>query len=170
MISWPRLALSHSVAGTIGILIGIYLLPILTAPPAPDTATLEATASQAIYTGQFNRSLPGSDLLHWGDGEVRVLSDRIAHVGRLAPGPDYKLYLAPYFVSSKAQFEEVKARSQLVGDIKSFSGFVVPVPAGVDVHRYRTVVIWCERFRQFITAAQYRPASNGTARLDDKAR
>jgi len=36
------------------------------------------------------RNLKGSDLLHWGEGEVRVSRNRIAHIGRLAPGPDYK--------------------------------------------------------------------------------
>jgi hypothetical protein len=33
---------------------------------------------------------------------------------------------------------------------------MVDVPAGVDVERYNTVIIWCEAFSQFITAAQYK--------------
>jgi hypothetical protein len=32
---------------------------------------------------------------------VRVLPLRIAHIGRLSPGPDYKLYLTPHFVDTE---------------------------------------------------------------------
>lgn len=149
---------SHLAVFLAGGLTGIYLLPILIAPAKPAAASLAESASKAVYSGHFNRSLPGSDFLHWGEGEVHVLPDRIAHIGRLAPGPDYKLYLAPRFVSTKAEFESIKARSRLIGDVKTFDGFLVPVPAGVDPGQYRSVVIWCESFSQFITAAEYRPA------------
>ena len=44
-----------------------------------------------------------------------------------------------------------------VGDVKTFNNFLVPVPAGVDPSDYTTVIVWCERFGEFITAAQYRP-------------
>ena len=43
-----------------------------------------------------------------------------------------------------------------VGDVKTFKNFLVPVPATVDVGRYNTVVIWCETFSQFISAAKYK--------------
>jgi len=32
----------------------------------------------------------------------------------------------------------------------------VQVPPGIDVGKYTTVIVWCESFSQFITAAQYR--------------
>jgi hypothetical protein len=32
----------------------------------------------------------------------------------------------------------------------------VPVPAGVNPSDFTTVIVWCERFGEFITAAQYR--------------
>jgi hypothetical protein len=32
----------------------------------------------------------------------------------------------------------------------------VPVPAGIDPKAYTTVIVWCESFGQFITAARYR--------------
>lgn len=47
-------------------------------------------------------------------------------------------------------------RSQRIGEIKTFNGFIVDVPAGVDVNAYTTVVVWCEAFSQFISAAKYR--------------
>ena len=43
-----------------------------------------------------------------------------------------------------------------VGDVKTFENFVVPVPASIDVSAYNTVIVWCESFGQFITAAKYR--------------
>lgn len=43
-----------------------------------------------------------------------------------------------------------------VGDVKTFHNFVVPVPAGTDLSASTTVIVWCESFRQFITAASDR--------------
>ncbi|MDX2258385.1 MAG: DM13 domain-containing protein [Hyphomicrobiaceae bacterium] len=140
----------------VGFAAGVYLLPILTAPPGPDRAALEATAGSALYRGTFERNLKGSDFLHWGEGEVRVMKDQIAHVGRLAPGPDYKLYLTRSFVDTREGFLAIKSEARRIGDIKTFEGFIVDVPAGVDVDAYTTVVVWCEAFSQFISAARYK--------------
>lgn len=147
---------THAAALAVGFALGIYVLPILTAPPGPDKAALQAASSGALFTARFERNLRGSDLFHWGEGDVRVMRDTIVHEGRLAPGPDYKLYLAPDFVDAKESFLKIKARSRLVGDVKTFSGVIVDVPPGIEVERYTTVVIWCEAFSQFITAAKYR--------------
>jgi hypothetical protein len=140
----------------LGFALGIYSLPILIAPKGPDKTALEATIATAMFTGHFDRKLKGSDFLHWGEGEVRLARDKIAHEGRLAPGPDYKLYLAPEFVDTKDGFLKIKGQSKLIGDVKTFDGFVLDVPAGVDVSTYTTAVVWCEAFSQFISAAKYR--------------
>ena len=103
-----------------------------------------------------NNTLKGSDFFHWGEGEVRVLPDRIAHEGRLAPGLDYKLYLASEFVDTKEGFLKIKGKAKRIADVKTFDGFLIDVPADVDVSAYNTVIIWCETFSQFITAAQYK--------------
>ena len=134
---------------------GIYALPILTAPAAPDADVLDRVAAETLYAGRFVRDLKGSNRLHWGEGEVRVSRKHIAHFGHLAPGPDYKLYLAPRFVDTEAAFLLVKDASRRVGDVRTFNGFLVDVPAGIDVRDYNTVVIWCESFNQFISAAEY---------------
>jgi hypothetical protein len=147
---------SHAAMLALGFAVGIYVLPILTAPKGPDVAALQATVTSALYTGRFNRDLKGSDRLHWGEGELRVLTDRIAHEGRLAPGPDYKLYLSPEFVDTTDGFLAIKNKSRRIGDVKTFKGFIVEVPAGVDVSAYSTAVVWCESFSQFISAATYR--------------
>ena len=83
-------------------------------------------------------------------------SQNIVLVGKLAPGPDYKLYLSPTFVETEADFMRLKPTMQRVGDVRTFDNFVVPVPESIDVSQYKAVIIWCESFSQFITAAQYR--------------
>ncbi len=150
------LAASHALALAAGFALGIYALPILTAPPAPPVDLVQALGDQARFSGRFERGLPGSDLLHWGEGEVFVANDRVALLGRLAPGPDYQLYLAPEWVDDGAAFERLKARSIRVGPVQTFENFVVAVPPGLDVGQWTTVVVWCESFAQFITAARYR--------------
>lgn len=149
------LIITHLVTLVAGFIVGIYMLPILTAPRAPDPAAFASAAAEPFYTGRFVRKLKGSDLVHWGEGEVRVSRNRIAHIGRLAPGPDYKLYLAPKFIDTKEAFLKIKDQSLLVGDVRTFDGFIANVPAGVDVGDYKAVVIWCEAFGQFISAAEY---------------
>jgi len=40
-----------------------------------------------------------------------------------------------------------------VGAVKAFTNFRLPVPSSVDVNRYGAVIVWCERFSEFITVA-----------------
>ena len=147
---------THGAALVLGVALGIYLLPILTAPKSPEAATLTAMAQDAEFTGEFSRDRAGSDFLHWGEGTVSLSPKAIVHMGRLAPGPDYKLYLTPNFVEDEAGFEAIKDQSLQIGDVKSFDGAILDLPDGVDLTAYSTVVIWCESFGEFITSAQYR--------------
>jgi hypothetical protein len=147
---------THMFALVVGFAAGIYVLPILTAPDAPSSAEAQAAGAAAEYSAQFRRNLKGSDPLHWGEGVVKIGPRAVSLVGRIAPGPDYKLYLVPEFVETKDDFLRLKARSARVGDVKTFENFIVALPHGTDIARYNTVVVWCESFSQFITAAQYR--------------
>jgi hypothetical protein len=147
---------THLIALAAGFALGIYLLPILVAPAAPTTAELASLMGPVVWKAQFRRDLKDSDALHWGEGAVSVGPKSISLVGKLAPGPDYKLYLAPEFVETEADFKRLKHSMVRVGDIKTFDNFLVLVGPGVDPARYNTVIVWCETFGQFITAAQYR--------------
>jgi hypothetical protein len=146
---------SHLLVLALGFALGVYALPILIAPPAPSAAEVNATAARATHTGQFRRDLKDSDALHWGEGTVSVGPTSISLSGTLSPGPDYKLYLSPEFVETEADFNRIKASMVRVGDVKTFTNFIVPLPATIDTRRYNTVVIWCETFSQFISAAKY---------------
>lgn len=147
---------SHLLAILAGFVLGIYALPILVAPSSLSAKDIESLMGPAQWTAHFRRNLKDSDALHWGEGMVFVGPKSISLLGKLAPGPNYKLYLSPEFVETEADFHRLKLQMVQVGDIKTFENFLVPVPQGTDPARFNTVIVWCEAFSQFITAAKYR--------------
>jgi len=149
------LLLTHLSVGAIGVTVGIYILPILIAPIAPTESQITKVSSRAQYTAEFKRDLKDSDSFHWGEGIVSIDSEIIALNGKLAPGPDYKLYLSTEFVETEVKFNRLKSTMTRVGDIKTFDNFVVKVSPSIDLSKYNTVVVWCEAFGEFITSAKY---------------
>ena len=149
-----RFLVTHAIALAIGFGLGVYFLPILTAPPPPDAEKLEAMAASALYQAELTRDLRGSDRLHWGEGTISVAAGEITHQGKLAPGPDYKLYLTKGLVDHEDTFD--RANAVQVGDVKSFAGFILTVPPEINVEEYDSVLVWCEAFGEFITAASYK--------------
>lgn len=150
------LVMTHLVVLGLGFVLGIYALPILIAPDPPSNAEVERAMARAAFTGEFRRDLKGSDFLHWGEGTVAVGPDAVALMGSVAPGPDYRLYLSPEFVEDEDGFQRVQATSVDIGAVRTFENFIVPIPHSVDAAEYNTVVVWCEAFSEFISAAQYR--------------
>ena len=150
------LVFTHLIVAVAGFAGGIYMLPVLTAPQSPTTEELANAAGNVLYSATFKRELKGSDFLHWGEGEVLVGKDFISLAGELAPGPDYQLYLSPGYLETAGEFKQMKSLMVKVGPVKTFDNFVVSVPEGIDIDKYRAVIIWCESFGAFITAAKYR--------------
>ena len=146
---------THALAVGVGFVLGIYLLPILTAPESPDVKVVQSTADVAQFKGIFRRDLADSDILHWGEGTLFIGPDNIAFEGRLAPGPDYRLYLSPKFIETEADFESLKSDMVQVGLVQTFENFMVAVPESVDPAEFNAAIVWCESFGQFITAAAY---------------
>ncbi len=153
--TWLALGVTHAGALLAGIALGIYLLPILTAPEGPSAGEVRSAEESAVHSGVFRRDLADSDALHWGEGTVYVGPDVIALQGSLAPGPDYRLYLSPEFVETEADFLAKKSSMTQVGHVNTFENFMVAVPEGINPTDYKAVIIWCEAFGQFITAAAY---------------
>lgn len=149
------LLFTHLLVGLVGVGAGIYILPILIAPQAPTAIQISDSSAQAQFRTQFTRNLQDSDALHWGEGSLYIGSNVIAFAGSLAPGPDYKLYLAKEFIETEAKFRQLKPQLVRVGDVKTFDNFMVTVTSDIDVSQYNTVIIWCETFGEFITAAKY---------------
>ena len=131
-----------------------YFLPILTAGPGLDQAAVQALATSAERRGRFVRVLPGSATLHWGDGTIMMNANKIWLDGTISPGLDYRLYLAPEFVDDGLGFPAIKAESRQIGAVKTFENFALDLRPAIDLDEYDTVVIWCEAFKQYITAAR----------------
>ena len=155
MKKWLLLIPSHLGALGIGFVLGIYLLPILIAPPAPSDEMVENSAKQSQFQGEFQRDLKDSDVLHWGEGTVFVSQEQIALQGRISPGPNYKIFLSKQFLETEAEFIAQKSNMAVVGDVRTFNNFIVSVPPHIDTSAYNSVIIWCEAFNEFITAAKY---------------
>ena len=156
MFKLIRFFLTHGIALALGFALGIYLLPVLTAPEAPSDTEVRSSAEQATFHGDFHRKLPGSDFLHWGEGRISVSEKQISFMGMISPGPDYQLYLTPNLVQTEEEFLMVKDESAKIGAVKTFNNFILDIPQGVDPANYRALVVWCESFGEFITAASYR--------------
>lgn len=138
----------------IGFGLGVYFLPILTAEKGLDSAAVAALENSAERSGIFRRDLTDSDAFHWGEGQIMVNATTVWLDGAVAPGPDYRLYLTPEFVETEADFLKIKAQSVQVGSVKAFENFSLPMPATIDQAAYPALLIWCEAFGEFITAAR----------------
>lgn len=150
------LLITHAGALTVGVALGIYLLPILVEPEGPGAESIAASQSGALFSTSFKRDLKGSDFLHWGEGLLTLSASQAVFEGELSPGPDYYLYLVPTFVEDEAGFLNLKNQSLRIGPVKTFSGFILDLPPNTNLENYSAAVIWCERFGEFISAGQYR--------------
>lgn len=146
---------SHLLIGAAGFGLGIYLLPIIIAPVSPSMMEVNEISMKADFSATFSRDLIDSDAFHWGEGKVFIGEESITLMGNLAPGPDYRLYLSPEFLETEEKFTKLKSSMAQVGPINTFENFVVNVPEGIDPSKYNTVIVWCERFGEFITSAKY---------------
>lgn len=141
----------------IGFGLGVYFLPILIADSPVDDTIVLAQSQSAERQASFSRDRADSDAFHWGEGTLYLSSTRVTLDGELSPGPDYRLYLTPKFVETEDAFESIKSQSLQVASIKGFKNFSYEIPPSVDINQYDAVVIWCERFGEFITSGTLTP-------------
>lgn len=142
----------------VGFGLGVYYLPILVASEGASADVVAAAKSEAMISATLRRALKGSDGYHWGEGTLHLTREGEQYFftldGQVSPGPDYKLYLTPEYVEDEAAFLAIKAQSVRVADITGFDNFRVDVPMLIDPTQYPAMVIWCERFEEFITAGR----------------
>ena len=151
-----KLIFSAVLIFSFGFSMGIYTLPLMVAPPSLSMLELATAAQSAKYQVQIPDELDGSDLLHYGKGEFYISESKIVFKGKLAPGPDYQLYLSKQFVENESQFNEHKDSMLNISEVKRFDGFISVVPNDVDINQFNSVIIWCEAFGEFITAAKFK--------------
>ncbi len=125
-----------------GVALGFFLFPFVFPPPPAAEQLNEADRAAPVATGGFIHANP-SDPVHWGrepDFEV-------------GPGPKYHVYLVP---NAKVR-DEAQVKSTMfvdLGRLRAFKGSQrYAIPAGVDLKKYPSVVIWCEQFGVLISPA-----------------
>ena len=136
--------------------LGVYFLPIIIAEKSQSIQEIENIKKQATNETEFKRGQRGNDFFHWGEGKVYISNEYISLKGQISPGPDYKIYLLKNFVEHEDEFIPVKSDAIFVSDLKLFKNFVIKVPVDVKVIDYNTILIWCEKFKEFITSAKYK--------------
>ncbi|WP_295456264.1 DM13 domain-containing protein [uncultured Thiodictyon sp.] len=148
----------------VGLLIGValgsgggyYFAAHSRSPSAADSAAATPGRADAVRAGgRFVQADP-ADRIHYGSGGLTVYDDRI-ELGEdfaVGPGPKYHLYLVPQKgVDPDTRVEETMFID--LGPLKSFTGIqAYPIPAGVAVRDYATVVVWCEQFNTLISPAE----------------
>jgi hypothetical protein len=148
------LALSMKfIAGlVIGFGLGIYYLPILIADALADQTLVLAQADAAERQAVFVRDRKDSDSLHWGEGTLFLSKSRVTLDGEVSPGPDYRIYLTPRYVETEREFRRIKTHSVEIARVKGFKNFSYEIAPSIDINQFEVVLIWCERFGQYITS------------------
>src|ERR1044071_1190202 len=137
-----------------GIAIGFFIFPFVFPPPPAAEQLTEADRSPLAAVGTFIHANP-SDPVHWGRGKVSVY-ERTVYLEpdfEVGPGPAYHVYLVP---NANVRKEPAVKAGKFVdlGGLRSFQGSQrYPIPVGVDLKQYPSVVIWCVRFGVLISPA-----------------
>ena len=137
-----------------GVALGFFLFPFVFPPPSAAEQLTESDRSALHATGTFIHANP-SDPIHYGKGKVSVYQSVVYLEAdfEVGPGPAYHVYLVP-----KANIRDEAAVKDAMfidlGGLRAFKGSQrYPIPAGVDLNNYPSVVIWCERFSVLISPA-----------------
>jgi hypothetical protein len=159
---WRQVAafLLGGVLGTgFGVALGFFLFPfVFPPPPAADQLTDADRRTPVLATGRFIHANPG-DPIHWGKGSVTVRQDSVFLEGdfEVGPGPKFHVYLVP-----KAP---IRASGDLsgqmfadLGRLRAFKGSQrYAIPAGLDLAKFQSVIVWCEQFSVLISPADLAP-------------
>ena len=143
----------------VGIGVGFYIFPFVF-PPAEATETLAAEeVATTVATGTFIHANP-SDPVHYGRGRVRVTEQSVFLESdfEVGPGPAYRVYLVAADGVRTAS-DVTESQHINLGTLRAFKGGQrYAIPAGTDLSRYKSVVIWCEQFSVLISPADLVPA------------
>jgi hypothetical protein len=151
-------ALVLGIAG--GFALGIFVYPYIFLAdvvatekvPPPDKPAAER---KVLARGTFVHANP-SDPIHYGKGRVTVY-EGLLHLEpdfEVGPGPAFHVYLVPEAEVVPSTNVE---RSMYVdlGRLRAFKGSQnYEVPAGVEIAKFGSVVIWCEKFGVLISPAR----------------
>jgi hypothetical protein len=137
-----------------GIAVGFFIFPYVFPPPAAVEQLTDAERSNLVADGNFIHANP-SDPVHYGKGRVSVYEHTVFLEPdfEVGPGPAFHVYLAPKAsIRSTSDLKNVMFVD--LGGLRAFKGSQrYPIPAGVNLKDYQSVIIWCERFGVLISSA-----------------
>ena len=151
------------ILGTVfGVALGFFIFPYVFAPPpAAEQLTTADRERLVVAGGTFIHANP-SDPVHWGKGSVTVRQDSVfLHDDfQVGPGPKFHVYLVPKAMIRASS--DVKDQMFVdLGRLRAFQGSQrYAIPAGVDLSKYQSVIIWCEQFSVLISPADLKPGSS----------
>ncbi len=145
-----------AVLGTAGgFALGIFFYPYIFLADIVAAEKVEDKGSKkTVATGEFIHANP-KDPFHYGKGKATVYQD-LVHLGadfEVGPGPKFHVYLVP---EKDVITSTNVSRTMFVdlGRLKAFKGSQnYPIPPGVDLAKFGSVVIWCEQFGVLISPA-----------------
>ena len=163
MWRWLAVFLLGGVLGAaFGVALGFFLFPYVFPPPVAKEQLTQAERGELVAKGNFIQPNP-NDPIHYGKGEVSVYTGTVflGEDFEVGPGPDFHVYLVP-----KA---DIRSSSDVgdtmfvdLGRLRAFKGSQkYPIPAGVDLTKFPSVVIWCQQFSVLISPADltFEPSS-----------
>ncbi len=125
-------------------------LPV--APRAPATGTAGASAAPASLETLARGELVRISAADYGTGVVRIVKvgeDRVLRFDNvdIAGAPDMYVYLSDRADGKPGNYVDL-------GKLRATTGsFNYPLPAGVDLARTQSLVIWCRQFSVTVTYA-----------------
>ena len=143
------------IGGSGGLMLGIFIYPYWFPPPEVNEVVVGKTPADVVATAQFIHANP-ADPIHYGRGSATVYAD-LVHLEadfEVGPGPKYHLYLVPDANVTPSTAVD-KTMFIDLGRLKSFRGSQnYPIPPGVDLASFGSVVVWCEQFSVLISPAR----------------
>lgn len=152
---WFKGFLFGGLFGTLfGIAVGLFLFPYLFPPPEAMETLNKVEAGALVAKGSFVQPNP-NDPVHTGTGDVSVYA-RSVFLGEnfeVGPGPDFHVYLVPA-ADIRSSSEVSDTMYVDLGRLRAFKGSQnYAIPAGVDLKKFPSVVIWCQQFSVLISPA-----------------
>ena len=133
--------------------------PAASGVPPQAAAPSTPAPSGPVATGTFIHANP-SDPVHYGKGKVSVYEKTVFLEPdfEVGAGPKFHVYLVPK-ANIRRSGDVTGTMFVDLGRLRAFKGSQrYPVPAGVDLSKYPSVVIWCEAFSVLISPADLKSA------------
>ena len=144
-----------SVLGTgAGVALGFFIFPYVFPPPTASDQLTASERTRLVASGTFIHANP-SDPVHYGKGHVSVYEHTVFLDSdfEVGPGPAFHVYLVPK-ASIRSSSDVKDAMFVDLGGLRAFKGSQrYPIPAGVDLKNYQSVIIWCQQFGVLISPA-----------------